>query len=131
MSHRWWKGISLSSVRGCVKKPVIVQLEQHWRYSPICYGPAGTEVVVARHLNLSCLVHCFSLPRMDCTLFYVLIKGILEIKSALVYFQKLNIIFLSGSSQFFPPTEAHHRSSEMADVSGLSLLAFLLHSHQN
>lgn len=62
----------------------VAELEQHWRYGSICQGPAGTEVIVTKPLNLSSLVDLFSLPKMYLAVVYVLIKCILEIKSALV-----------------------------------------------
>lgn len=61
----------------------VAELEQHRRCVPIGQGPVGTKVIVTKPLNLSSLVDLFSLPKMDLVV-YVLIKCILEIKSALV-----------------------------------------------
>lgn len=132
-AHRWWEELPLSCRGGCVRKPVkVAELEQYWRYGPISQGPAGTEAVVTKPLNLSCLVDLFSLPKMDLVLVYVLIKCILEIKNASVcLLPRVANNFITRLEPIFP----HHRSLlqqfRKADVSGLSLVPFLLHSCQN
>ena len=82
--------------------------EQCWRYGPISQGPVGTEVVVTKPLNLSCLVDLFFLPKMDLVLVYVLIKCIVEIKSALVcLLPRVATNFITRLEPIFP----YHRSS--------------------